>query len=147
MVSSAVEPSTTDWQATPNRARSLFGFRVGPAWLIGFRRWNTLDLSRWKLGDQLGVVFRTCRDLDHGHADLGGKELVVILSLVSMTAPAAVVLDHQVHFLDPLVPNDRIVLPEFRHGNVLLVDAGFLVDRGVEAAITILLALVGDVAD
>ena len=60
---------------------------------------------------------------------------------------AAVVLDHQVHLLDPLFPDDRPVFPELGHRHVALINPRLAVNAGAHAAIAIALTLVGNIAD
>ena len=71
----------------------------------------------------------------------------MIGALVRVAASAAVVFDDQVHLFDAFVPEDLIVLPEFGHRCVGLVEAGLFVDGGVETAVAALLSFVRDVAD
>src|SRR5438034_11630720 len=50
------------------------------------------------------IVRGTRRDLDHGDAHLGREELFRIGPFVSMATATAIILDHQMHFLDSLRP-------------------------------------------
>src|SRR5262249_31927508 len=81
------------------------------------------------------------------HADLGGEELFVVGALVGVALAAAVILDDEVHFLDAFAPDDVVVLPELRHGDVLLIHTGLLVNVGADAAVAMILAFVWYVAD
>ena len=94
---------------------------------------------------QLGIVFCAGGDLDEGHADLGGEELFGVGAGVGFGAGA--VLDDEVHLLDAFAPDDVVVLPELRHGDVLFMHAGLLVSADADAAVAVVLALVGDVTD
>ena len=62
---------------------------------------------------------------------LVGKNFSVVGAGVGVAAAAAVVLDDEVHFLDAFAPDDVVVLPELRHGDVLFIHAGFLVYTSV----------------
>src|SRR6185369_16548171 len=96
-----------------------------------------LLLLRGKIRHEAGVVLRAGRHLDHGDAHLRREELLGVLAFVGVAAPAAAVLDDEVHLLDPFRPDDRIVLPERRHRDVRLVDALLLVRGSDRAAVPV----------
>src|SRR5262245_27937101 len=106
-----------------------------------------LLLRLGQIRNEAEIIFCACGDLDHRNPHLGREELLVIGPLVGVAAAAAAVLDHQVHLLDAFRPDDRVVLPERLHRDVLFVNALFLVQVGARAAVAVLLALVGNVAE
>ena len=95
---------------------------------------------------QARVVGRSRRYLDHRDAHLRREEVFRISPLVRMPAAPAVVLDHQVHLLDPFGPHDRLVLPPRSHRHVLLVNPLLAVNHRTGAAVAVTLAAIGDVA-
>ena len=60
---------------------------------------------------------------------------------------SAAVLQDEVHFLDAFAPDEAVVLPELRHGDVFLIHAGLLVNVGADTAVAVVLAFVRNVAD
>lgn len=58
-----------------------------------------------------------------------------------------IVFDDKVHFLDALVPDDVVVLPEGGHVEVLLMHASCFINAAANAAVAVVLAFVWDVAD
>src|SRR5262249_32927112 len=106
--------------------------------------WRVLLLGQVR--DQFRVVLRPLGDLDHGDPHLGREELLRVGPLVDVARAPAVVLHHQVHLLDPLLPDDAVVLPEVGHLHVPLVHALLLVDLRARAAVPGLQPLVRDVA-
>ena len=107
---------------------------------------SLLLLSRHRqIRHQLGVVFCAGGDLDEGHAELGGEELFGVGAGVGFDSFA--VLDDEVHLLDAFAPDDVVVLPELRHGDVLFMHARVLVSANADAAVAVVLPFVGDVTD
>src|SRR5439155_10712588 len=102
-------------------------------------------LSR-QVRDQGRVVGGPRRDLNHDDAHPRREELLRVGPLVGMSTAAAAVFDDQVHLLDPLRPDDGIVLPEGGHFHVLFIHALLAVDHGAGTAVAVLLTLVWDIA-
>src|SRR5437870_2309094 len=87
------------------RRTCLCSFRTGESGSV-------LPLAGRQIGNETGIVLRSRGHLDHGDAHFGRKELLGIGTLVDVTTSAAVILHHEVHLLDALGPDDRIVLPK-----------------------------------
>lgn len=101
-----------------------------------------------KSRDLRGIVARSFCHLHHRDPDPGGEKFLQIRLEVGVSfSPGVGPFDHQRHLLDSFRPDDGIVLPEFIHLHVFLIDSLRGVGGRVGAAVVVVTPPVGDVAE